>query len=254
MKILLITVIVALVIYFFRRRKDKPVVIIEEKTMSELLQEHIAFYASLTSTKQEMFRNRVNHFLKTTTITPVGDVKITELDKLYVGASAIIPIFSFPDWNYNNLNEVLIYPEYFTKDFDAENEDKNVMGMVGDGAMHRMMILSLPALRAGFEQHKAGNTGIHEFVHLLDKADGATDGLPEYMIPKELINPWLKYAGQAIAEIKNNHSDINPYAATNPAEFFAVISEYFFQKPHLLQEHHPELFKVLEEIYHTETK
>lgn len=249
MKFLIVLPFIVILVYLFNKRKKKPIIVTDEQTMHKLLSEHVRFYTRLTEEDQHSFRERVTHFLETTTITAVGNIQLKELDKLYVGASAIIPIFSFKDWTYNNLNEVLIYPEYFAKDFDREDENKNVMGMVGDGAMHRMMILSLPALRAGFEQNNTGNTGIHEFVHLLDKADGATDGIPEYMLPKELITPWIKYAHQAIAAIKERHSEINPYGATNDAEFFAVISEYFFQKPHLLEEHHPELYQMLAEIY-----
>lgn len=252
MKFIILPVIIAIIIYVFRKKSIKAIPVVAEDTMHQQLVGKVKFYQQLDATQQEEFRNRVSHFLATTTITPVGGVQITSLDKLYVASSAIIPIFSFKDWTYNNLNEVLIYPQYFSKDFDAENEEKNVMGMVGDGAMHRMMILSLPALRAGFEQPGSGNTGIHEFVHLLDKADGATDGVPEYMLPQDMTGPWLKYAHRAIAEIKNRRSEINPYAATNDAEFFAVISEYFFQKPHLLEEHHPELFAMLEQIYRVE--
>jgi MtfA peptidase len=249
MKFVLLAIIIALVVYLLKRRPQKSTALVDTKSMHELLQQHVNFYQRLNSDEQLLFRNRVQHFLDTTTITAVGNFSLTELDQLFVASSAIIPIFSFPDWAYNNLNEVLLYAEMFTKDFDPKERDKNVMGMVGSGAMNRMMILSLPALRAGFEQDGSGNTGIHEFVHLLDKADGATDGVPEYMLPKDLIAPWIKYAHEAIHEIKTNHSEINPYAATNDAEFFAVISEYFFQKPHLLQEHHPELFNILEQVY-----
>jgi Mlc titration factor MtfA (ptsG expression regulator) len=92
---------------------------------------------------------------------------------------------------------------------------------------------------------------VHEFVHLLDKADGATDGVPEYMLPHDLVKPWVQYMHAAIRAIKEHQSDINPYAATNDAEFFAVISEYFFQKPELLEEHHPELYAVLHKMYQT---
>lgn len=252
MKLLLIFLIIAFFLYLRNssRKKKKNTAPVPD-TMHPLLQEHVKFYSRLDATRQERFRSRVAHFLDTTTITPVGDVQLREIDRLYIGASAIIPIFSFDDWAYNNLNEVLVYGEYFSKDFDREAKEKYVMGMVGDGAMHRMMILSLPALRAGFEQNGTGNTGIHEFVHLLDKADGATDGVPEYMLPRDLVAPWLKYAHEAIRDIRNRRSDINPYGATNDAEFFAVVSEYFFQKPDRLQEHHPELFDLLEEIYRT---
>jgi Mlc titration factor MtfA (ptsG expression regulator) len=54
---------------------------------------------------------------------------------------------------------------------------------------------------------------------------------------------------QNIAEIRQDDSDINPYAGTNEAEFFAVISEYFFQKPHFLEAQHPELYAILLKIY-----
>jgi len=247
--ILIVTVII---IFFAVRtlRKKKPIAPpIPESTEHELLLQHVRFYKSLDEAGQQSFRSRVQHFLDNVTITPVGDVAITDLDRLYVAAAAIIPIFSFSDWTYNNLNEVLIYPNAFTKDFSGKPDESNVLGMVGEGAMNRMMILTIGSLRAGFEQASANNTGIHEFVHLLDKADGATDGIPEAMLPEGLHQPWMEYMHRAIQEIRSGHSDINPYAGTNEAEFFAVISEYFFQKPAQLKEHHPELWEMLEQIY-----
>lgn len=251
-QIILVCLIVALIFSYFRKSKKSKAAAapaLAPGSMHDLLEEHVAFYQRLNTADQEIFRSRVQHFLDTTAITPVGEVVLTDLDRLYVASSAIIPIFSFSDWAYNNLDEVLIYPGTFTQEFNVEDEERNVLGMVGDGAMHRMMILSQPALRAGFERNGAGNTAIHEFVHLLDKADGATDGVPEYMIPKDLISPWIRQMHKAISEIREGDSDINPYAATNEAEFFAVLSEYFFQKPHFLKEHHPELYEILDRTY-----
>lgn len=254
--VFLILLLLALLL-FVRRRKKKDAVILERQIpvdeMNKALSEHVSFYQRLDEEEKAIFKQRVQHFLDTTAITPVGDITLSSLDKLYVASSAIIPIFHFKDWAYNNLDEVLIYPDTFTKEYDVKDAGRNVLGMVGDGAMHRMMILSLPALRAGFEAERAGNTGIHEFVHLLDKADGATDGIPEYLIPKELIKPWSKYMHEAIHDIRENDSDINPYAGTNEAEFFAVISEYFFQKPLFLEKHHPELYAILLKIYGSNT-
>jgi Mlc titration factor MtfA (ptsG expression regulator) len=253
MKYLLLIAIAIAIIVFFRKRKIKEEEVeaahIAPDILDQELEAHISFYQRLSADEKTAFRKRVQKFLDTTKITPVRDLVITELDKLYVASSAIIPIFHFADWAYNNLDEVLIYPGTFTKDFSIEDEEKNVLGMVGDGAMHRMMILSLPSLRAGFEHDGAGNTAIHEFVHLLDKADGATDGVPTYMIPKDMVEPWIRQMHRTIGQIRENDSDLNPYAGTNEAEFFAVISEYFFQKPAFLKEHHPELFRILEETY-----
>ncbi len=222
-----------------------------EPDVHELLLAHVPFYKKLGEEQQQQFRKRVQHFLAHVTITPVSTT-LTELDKIYIGASAIIPIFHFSDWAYNNLNEILVYPDAFDHDFAVEGQHRNIGGMVGDGSMHRMMILSRSALRAGFALHPAGNTAIHEFVHLLDKADGATDGVPEYMIPKELVKPWIDLMYHNIQSIKEGRSDLNPYAATNQAEFLAVLSEYFFQKPGFLKEHHPQLYNILEQTYQSQ--
>jgi len=251
MKLLLLLVLVIILVVYFRKRKNRvPGTAVSRDEMHGLLQQNIVFYQRLTVEKQGLFRQRVQHFLDHVRITPVGEVSLTDLDKLYVAAAAIIPIHAYPDWAYNNLDEVLIYPGHFDGQYQHATEDARIMGMVGDGAMHRMMILSLPALRAGFENNATGNTGIHEFVHLLDKADGATDGIPELMLPKQLLAPWLEQMRRAIHHIRTEEAnDINPYAGTNETEFFAVVSEYFFQKPDRLKEEHPELYRMLVTIY-----
>jgi Mlc titration factor MtfA (ptsG expression regulator) len=168
-----------------------------------------------------------------------------------VASSAIIPIFGFADWYYP-LTDVLLYEDRFNDAYETTGDDRTILGMVGEGgALQSTMVLSKPALHEGFANETSkGNTGIHEFVHLLDKVDGATDGLPEYLLDKSHIKPWLELIHKSINDIKANHSDINPYGITNEAEFFAVVSEYFFKRPDLLEERHPELFARLEEIFH----
>ncbi|MEI9935363.1 MAG: M90 family metallopeptidase [Ferruginibacter sp.] len=125
-------------------------------------------------------------------------------------------------------------------------------GMVGDGALHRQMILSQPSVRSSFQHPQDGhNTVIHEFVHLIDKADGATDGIPEYLLSRPYVLPWINQIHQTIKEMNDKgHSVINFYGATNDAEFFAVVSEYFFERPAELKTHHPELYNLLEQMFH----
>jgi Mlc titration factor MtfA (ptsG expression regulator) len=98
--------------------------------------------------------------------------------------------------------------------------------------MQQMMILSKPALRLGFQNETdKNNTGIHEFVHLLDKADGETDGIPEQLLQKQYTIPWLNLMNDSIAEIRKGKSDINIYGATSKTEFFAVAANIFFKDP-----------------------
>jgi Mlc titration factor MtfA (ptsG expression regulator) len=86
-------------------------------------------------------------------------------------------------------------------------------------------------------------------VHLVDKTDGATDGVPEHLMPNGYAEPWLKLMHQEMHRIKEGRSDIDPYALTNEAEFFAVASEYFFEKPERFQQRHPELYLQLSQIF-----
>ena len=72
--------------------------------------------------------------------------------------------------------------------------DRNTLGMVGNGPMQRVMILSKPALHAGFaDEMGKEHTGIHEFVHLLDKEDGDVDGLPETLLNRKYTTVGLNW-------------------------------------------------------------
>jgi Mlc titration factor MtfA (ptsG expression regulator) len=244
-----IFIIIVLKLYSDTKKKGKAYQI--PANTKQLLTDNVAFYRELSSKDKLAFENRIKDFLSDVTIRGV-DVDIDDLDRLLVASGAIILIFSFPDWRYTNLDEVLLYKGTFTKEFSTEDAERNVLGMVGDGAMHREMILSKPSLRASFQNPADGhNTAIHEFAHLVDKADGATDGVPEYLITQPHLTPWIDLVHQTIREMKEKrHSDIDLYGATNDAEFFAVISEYFFEKPLQLKENHPELYEMLDEMFH----
>src|SRR5690606_24156695 len=137
----------------------------------------------------------------------------------------------------------------FDERFSTASEQRNVAGMVGSGALSSKMILSQQALRNGFLNMSADNTAIHEFVHLIDKADGEVDGIPEYLIPKSLIEPWIKEMHKTIREIRTGESDIREYAGTNEAEFFEIESEYFYKKTSLLKENQLKLYRMLDNIY-----
>lgn len=238
-----------LYLLFPRKKKTVAVTLPIPGEQRVLLKEYVAFYNQLNEPKQVEFENRMQHFLKSTRITGVN-TDVEELDKVLVAASAIIPIFGFPDWEYINLNEVLLYPDSFNEQFAQEGDERTTLGVVGDGPYQNIMILSKHELRQGF-LNKTGknNTAIHEFVHLIDKTDGAVDGIPEFLVERQYVIPWLNLMHGKIKDIMMDKSDINPYGATNEAEFFAVASEYFFERPDLLHEKHPELYELLTKIF-----
>jgi len=124
-----------------------------------------------------------------------------------------------------------------------------VAGMVGGGFLNGKLLLTRPSLHQGFMHKGPDNTGIHEFVHLLDKADGETDGIPEYFLENSYVVPWLEMIRKETEAIRQGKSGIDPYALTNKAEFFAVAAEYFFDHPQDLAEDHPELYALLERVF-----
>ncbi|CAN5654765.1 hypothetical protein BH10BAC2_BH10BAC2_01050 [soil metagenome] len=248
--IFIVCTVFLLWLLFGRKNNKKPVIILPENYRA-LLEEYVAFYRSLDNSGKIRFEEKIKDFLSYITIQGVNTT-VEDLDKLLVASSAVIPIFGFDGWHYYTLRNVLLYEDAFTADqFSTKDKDRNTLGMVGTGAMQQIMILSKPALRLGFKKETdKNNTGIHEFVHLLDKADGETDGIPEQLLQKQYTIPWLNMINDCIAEIRKGQSDIDGYGGTSKTEFFAVAAEYFFERPDLLKERHPDLFQLLEAIFH----
>lgn len=214
-----------------------------------ILVEKVVFYNALSNEEKIRFEFKIQEFLMNYRITGIN-VNVSITDKLLVASSAVIPIFAFPEWRYTDLQEVLLYPDMFNEKFETSGENRNILGIVGTRYMEGIMILSKPALHHGFaNETDKKNTAIHEFVHLIDKLDGSIDGIPSLLLKKQYTIPWLELINRKIEEIYAKRSDINPYGGTNRVEFFAVASEYFFEKPKLLAQKHPELYSLLEQIF-----
>ena len=223
------------------------------KEWQPLLENTVRFFEELNQSEKNAFLKRCQLFLHSINIIGV-ETKIDEQTRILIAASAIIPVFHFPQFTYTNLEEVLVYPSAFNVNFKKAGK-KTANGMVGKGILANKMILSQKALIAGFsnEQDKI-NVGIHEFVHLIDGMDGAFDGVPNVLMDKSYVLPWIDRIYLEIQKIKSNRSKINPYGATNKAEFFAVASEFFFEQPTLMKRKYPELFQLMEITFTTKNK
>ena len=250
------TLLIALLAWFLLRKPNKPAVvepidieIANNPAYRPLLDAHVDYYHKLDEIARKRFEAQVNDFLSYVNIEGVG-TEITDLDRVLVASSAIIPIFGLGNWQYNNLTNVILYPDAFDEEYQYEGEDRSFLGMVGNRHLTGQMLLSRSALMKGFSSVSGKeNVAIHEFVHLLDGSDGATDGVPENLVPPEYAQPWLSLMHREMHRIKEGRSDINPYALTNEAEFFAVAAEYFFEKPDKFQQKHPELYEHLSLIF-----
>ena len=253
MQIVITLIFIAAIIYAVRflssnkKTVAKSAVLATENDLSQII-----FYQKLSPTEKIRFEKAVNIFLRKVIITPVNTT-ITDKDKVWVAAGAVIPMFAFEGWEYPNLEEVLLYNDQFNMGFETNGkEDRNIMGMVGTGDYKNKMLLSKPALEDGFSNSTdKNNTAIHEFVHLIDAADGDTDGIPEILMDKQYVLPWMNLIHSEMENLKQGDSDINPYGYTNKSEFFAVAAEYFFERPDLFATKHPEMYKMMQQLFKT---
>lgn len=242
-----------LILFALRKIKDKVITPVPEN-YKDILQAYVKFYNQLDDAGKIHFEKRVEQFLASTKITGVNAV-VEDTDIVLIAAGAIIPVYAISDWQYINLHEVLLYPGTFNEDFDQEGTDRYLAGMVGTGAMQNVMILTKWQLRQGFiDTNSMHNTAIHEFVHLVDKMDGTFDGVPEIILERKYVDRWKQLMHKTMEQMRTVGSEINPYGAKNTTEFFAVISEYFFEQPLSLKANHLELYEMLSLIYKMNVK
>lgn len=231
------------------RRKNKIAKIPFPDSWKKILNDYVVFYKDLPDNQKQRFEKDIQWFIDSTRITGIKTT-VSDTDRLLVAAGAVIPVFYFPQWEYDNLDEVLLYPKSFNRNFQLKGKNRNTLGMVGTGFMNGKMILSKRSLIQGFKNSRdKKNVVIHEFVHLLDMADGATDGIPSYLLENQYLIPWLNAMEEEMEKIMRRKSDINPYGATNKQEFFAVACEYFFERPELLKRKHLKIYKILNKIF-----
>src|SRR4051812_35867445 len=147
-KILIVLFLVVLIIRMaFKRRQPHGVSLPEN--YREILQDYVAFYTRLNEEGQHIFEDRLRKFLSAVKITGANAI-VEDLDIILIGSGAIIPVYYISDWEYVNLREIILYPGNFNMDFEQHGNERQVLGMVGNGALDNVMIISKWELRQGF--------------------------------------------------------------------------------------------------------
>ena len=145
---------------------------------------------------------------------------------------------------YDDLRTVVIYPSHY-KHPDSDSV------ILGEAHRWGQVILSWDAVEAGLANPGDGhNTAMHEFAHVFDFADGAGDGTPE-LHGRSDYRVWAKVFSARYFQLraKPGKNVLRPYGATNEAEFFAVATEAFFEKPRQLKQKAPDLYEELQRYY-----
>jgi len=188
------------------------------------------------------------------------DLEITPEMKIIVAAQACLEILELGIDSYDGWTEIVIYPGAFKVERETVNElglvqnEQNVLS--GEAWGQGPVILSWDDVERDSYVIRAGhNVVIHEFAHKLDMLNGRANGMPP-LHPDMPIEEWTDSLSSAyqhlLKRLEHHHAEINPYAATNPAEFFAVMCEYFFTAPYILKKHYPKVFKELRAYFRFE--
>jgi len=211
----------------------------------DILRARVPFYPRLTDQERDRFECKLKVFVLTKAFVPAGGMKIDDEVRVVIGAAAARLTMNLPGEHYQRLTEIVVYPAHY--------KHPKRDGVVVFGEAHRFgtVVLSYQAVEGGFSNERDGhNTALHEFAHALDAADGAFDGTP-VLSKMSAYAPWAEVMSAAYLRLRKRRcrSVLRAYGATNEAEFFAVATEAFFEKPRQLKQEQPDLFALLSGYY-----
>ncbi|MGA0587493.1 zinc-dependent peptidase [Dyella sp. KRB-257] len=210
----------------------------------------------LGASDQAALRVLATLFLREKSLEPTQGLELDVADRVLLATHACIPILKLGmDW-YDGWRSVIVYPDAFvprrTRIDEAGVVHESHSAMAGEAWGRGPVILSwADVLAAG--QRPGHNVVIHEMAHKLDLQNGAANGFPPLHRRMDR-RVWTKVFSSAWERLREAHHQgiplpIDPYGLENPAEFFAVVSEQFFEAPAVLREHLPEVHRQLELFY-----
>jgi hypothetical protein len=207
------------------------------------LAERYDHYDRLPPTLRRRFEDDLRIFMAEKRVTGVGVAATPQLE-LLVAASAVTISLGWPEYEWDRLAEVLLYPQDFDRDYSFDAQD-----LAGEAHAWGTVILSVPALLESFEDpDDAYHLGIHEFAHLLDVHQAHFDGTPAGL-PARLGAAWGALAEREMERLRRGKSVLDPYGGDDPAEFLAVAVEAFFETPLAMRRRHRELYEALAQYF-----
>ncbi len=229
-----------------------------EPERAAIIERNFPYFKRLAADEQRELLGHVRVFLEEKTFEGCGGLELTDEIELTIAAQACLLLLHRETDYYPGLDAILVYPHAYR----AKGVERAGGGVIVEreqvrlGESHRqgIVVLSWDAVKRGAADDADGhNVVLHEFAHKLDEEDGAADGAP-VLRRRSSYGPWARVLGaefEALGEATraNRETDIDSYGATNPAEFFAVVTEEFFETPEKLAKNHAHLYEQLREFY-----
>ncbi|MGQ9686745.1 MAG: M90 family metallopeptidase [Thiobacillaceae bacterium] len=213
-------------------------------------------FAGLSAADEAKLRERALGILADKTFSGAGGVEVDAYMRTAIGVLAALPVLELGHEAYGGWREIVVYPGEFIHD-GHETDEAGVVHHIrhvrsGEAMYGGPLVLSWDDVAAsgGGEGY---NVVIHEFAHKLDMRNGSVDGLPP-LHPGMRVEDWSAAFTAAYEDFcrrveAGEATDIDPYAAESPAEFFAVLTEYFFEWPQAVHTSYPAVYEQLKRYY-----
>lgn len=225
-----------------------------------ILRKNVPYFRYLPPDLQDKLEGLINIFLKEKTFEGCAGLEVTDEIRITIAAQACILLLGIKDLSsfYEGLRSVLVYPEpYVAKVKNTHNSffvEEGFEQRHGEAWSRGHVVLAWDEVQKGASDiHDGQNLVFHEFAHQLDYDYGATSQIESDNEHSSYLSwAWVvgnEYNNLLEALKRNQQTLIDEYGATNLAEFFAVVTEYFFEKPQELQQKHPELYQQLADFY-----
>lgn len=228
-----------------------------------IIDRRLPFYSRMPAEIKHALHNRITHFIANKRFYGCAGQYIDDNVRVSVAAQACLLVLNRPGDYYTELHTILVYPSEFmvrhagVDEHGLVSEDEHILA--GESWNDGRIVLSWDSVERGASDFTDGNNVVlHEFAHQLDHQSGATNGAP-LLGSTSAYQQWSAVFSDEFDRLRRLAMDWNVqhgsdevldlYGATDPAEFFAVATETFFEQPGPLAERHPELFEQLYKYY-----
>jgi Mlc titration factor MtfA (ptsG expression regulator) len=226
----------------------------------DILRRRVPYVGRLPADLRLQLKKHVQVFLAEKRFVGCAGFEVTDEVRVTIAAQACLLLLNRRTDYFSELREVLVYPAAFAVDrthddgYGLVREDRQVM--VGESWQRGQVVLSWDDVVNGAATVDDGqNVVLHEFAHQLDQETGYANGAPR-LLQRAHYARWSRVLGEEYARLRQQLSDpeapvplIGAYAATSPAEFFAVATEVFFERPHQLAAGHAALYEEFAGLY-----
>jgi len=226
-----------------------------------IIRQNVAHYGRLEDAERDHLRTLVQVFIAEKNWEGAGGLELTDEIRVTISAQACLLLLGLPHNFYQNVQSIIVYPSSVVPPqrkfgfFENPSAPLELQHPIIGQAFQQgpVIIIWDAALRGGRHPESGHNVIYHEFAHKLDMLDGAADGTPPLRDRAE-YRDWVQTCSREYLRLKHDTekgrtSFLDAYGATNEAEFFAVATEHFFDRPRQMAAHAPDLYRVLQEYY-----